>query len=440
VKIFYAAWLVCSIVVFSIVAAEEKKEILPFIHNSGIIVHPENSSVVYASFWIYGVYKSTDFGQTWTSMNRGFKNPSVYTMKMDPLNPEVLMAGTHAGGIYRTNNGGKSWFEINTGLTNTTILDLVFDLKDSKRIYALTSLGLFLSENGGDQWGLLPGGIPGPVPDQQMTLLMVPPNRSRPGFLLLQNGGNLFRRQGDFSLEKGFSSFWSKPLLKEVTRVRALPLAYDSKTGTLYSGTRKGFMKSLNDGKTWNPLSPEITNANWLVVHPKKPEFLYLGTDGKGMFKTVDGGNHYQAINKGIEGPTSRKIFGLAIDPKNGERLYAASHSIGLFITQNGGERWRSPKDFPIPGLSYISAQSKEYVIKAKTQAQPPPPDFKIHCNGCHGWTDPALDFKNRAVWRAAPTPRDWKNTVDRMGTLAGIQDPQKKVITLYLNTQFGIP
>jgi hypothetical protein len=99
-------------------------------------------SVLYASFWIYGVYKSQDYGKTWRPVNGGLKNASVYALAMSARDPDVLFAGTHAGGMYRSSDGGSSWTEINTGLTSGTIWDLAV-LPGGWTVYALTSPGSF---------------------------------------------------------------------------------------------------------------------------------------------------------------------------------------------------------------------------------------------------------------------------------------------------------
>lgn len=421
--------VLCFLFSISTAIAQDKKALPPFIHNSSLLVHPKDPSILYASFWIYGVYKSTDYGKTWRSINQGFKNTSVYNLVMNPQDPDVLFAGTYAGGIYKTTDSGRNWFEINTGLTVSTIWDLVQDPEKPQHLYALTDIGLFGTEDGGEQWTQLPGGVPGPRPDQQMTLFAIP---SKPSTLFLQNGGLLFRWTG---------SGWSQPLLNEVTRIRSKPFAYDPTAGVLYAGTEKGLLKSVDGGKTWMPLSTDIKLVAWIVLHPTQPDTIYIGTDGKGVLKSSDGGKTFRPVNEGLTGPTSLKIFGLAGDPQNGRRLYAASHSIGLFRTEDGGEHWMPPESFPIPAIAELTALTKAAVAASPVRSSTIPPplaDFLIHCNRCHGWADPILDNRSDVVWRAAPTPRNWIATVARMGQLASLNDTQKAAITTYLNTHFG--
>lgn len=437
-----ALFMVLALIGLAIPAAGgEEKPLPPFIHNSGLIVHPERTAILYASFWLYGIYKSEDYGRTWRQINQGLKNTSVYTLKMSPTEPETLMAGTHAGGVYKTADGGQTWVEANTGLTNTTIWDLAIDPREGEHVYALTSAGLFESTDGGGAWKLLPGDIPGRGPDQQMTLFMLPSRRGEPSVLLLQNGGQLFRRLHAGQAGGGRQAHWSPGLLEEMTSIRSTPLAYDAATGRLYAGSRKGLLRSRDGGSNWKPLTTEIRNATWMVLAPGQRDVLYIGTDGKGVFRSTDGGVTVRPVNDGLEGPTSLKIFGLAIDPKDGKRLYAASHSIGLFRTEDGGAHWIRPEAFPVPSVQEMAAFTKNAVMASgrKGTIGPPPDDFVLHCNKCHGWTDPVLDRNPAAVWRAAPTPRNWTQTVDRMTRLAGLEAERGVPITGYLNRYFGV-
>jgi photosystem II stability/assembly factor-like uncharacterized protein len=401
----------------------------PFIHNSDLLVNPKRPSILYASFWIYGVYKSQDYGKTWRPVNAGLKSTSVYALAMSARDPDVLFAGTHAGGMYRSSDGGSSWTEINTGLTTGTIWDLAVLPGEPETVYALTSLGLFSSRDGGDRWTLEPGGVPGRTPDQQMTLLAV--TNPRP-VLYLQNGGQLFRWDGR----------WSEPMLSGVTPIRAMPVVVEPTSGALVVGTLKGLVRSGDGGATWNTVSGDIPLPNWLVYHPANPRMLFVGTDGRGLYRSGDGGRTFQRLEKGLTGPTSQKIFGLAIDPTDGRRVYAASHSIGLFRSEDGGETWSRPERFPVPDLTELARAARALVVASPSpRAEPipsPPAEFLANCNRCHGWTDPALDTRSDVVWRAAPIPRDWTETVRRMGRLAALNEPQVESITRYMNTHFG--
>jgi len=95
-----------------------------------------------------GVYKSTDYGQTWTDSSSGLPCRYNFTVAADPSNAQVVWTGcvfsdiTHPGGIYRSNDGGASWLPYGRGLRNEAISWLTVDPADSGHILAGAAEGV----------------------------------------------------------------------------------------------------------------------------------------------------------------------------------------------------------------------------------------------------------------------------------------------------------
>lgn len=69
-----------------------------------------------------GVYRSDDFGATWTAS--GLNGNIVYAMhSMDSL----LFAGTYGGGVYVSTDTGATWTTLNTGLSALQVVRLTDD-------------------------------------------------------------------------------------------------------------------------------------------------------------------------------------------------------------------------------------------------------------------------------------------------------------------------
>lgn len=121
-------------------------------------IDPQNSSTIYVGI-DWGVYKSTNGGDTWNPT--GLINKNVLTICIDPDDPDILYAGTHYDGVYKSLNGGDTWIEINNGLTNMAVGALVVDSQaSSKIIYAGTyGGGLFKSLDGGNTWTAIDNGL-----------------------------------------------------------------------------------------------------------------------------------------------------------------------------------------------------------------------------------------------------------------------------------------
>src|SRR3954465_14481062 len=81
-----------------------------------------------------------------------------------------------------------------------------------------------------------------------------------------------------------------------------------------------------------------------LAIDPRNTDTLYAGTASGAVFKSIDGGSNWRAVNSGLtgvaEGHTS--IPALVIDPSSPTTVYAGRSSgfgihQGVFKSTNGG-------------------------------------------------------------------------------------------------------
>ena len=71
-----------------------------------------------------GLYKTTDYGKSWTKINNGIANNAfTRVVREDTKVKDLLFAGTETG-IYMSKNGGKNWMPFQLNLPNTPITDL----------------------------------------------------------------------------------------------------------------------------------------------------------------------------------------------------------------------------------------------------------------------------------------------------------------------------
>lgn len=89
-----------------------------------------------------------------------------------------------------------------------------------------------------------------------------------------------------------------------------------------------------------------------VAIHPTNPDIVYMGAAAGGIWKTTDGGENWTALGENLESLT----FGaIAIDPKNPLIVYAGTGEArfgfndviydgkGLFKSTDGGETWNEP-------------------------------------------------------------------------------------------------
>ena len=102
---------------------------------------------------------------------------------------------------------------------------------------------------------------------------------------------------------------------------------------------------------TWTSIGPFAAGGDvrTIAVDTVSPGTVYVGTDG-GVFKSIDGGTSWGAVNAGI---TAFTVYAIVIDPTASGTLYAGTNA-GIFKTINGGSSWTSNQT----GLGLATVQS----------------------------------------------------------------------------------
>ena len=121
--------------------------------------------------------------------------------------------------------------------------------------------------------------------------------------------------------------------------VQALAL-HPSTPATVYAGTAAGgVFKSIDSGGSWTAVNAGLTNlaVTSLVIDPLTPTTLYAGTYGGGVFRSVDSGGNWTAVHSGL---TNLAVTTLAIDPSTPTTLYAGTDGGGVFKSSDAGGNW----------------------------------------------------------------------------------------------------
>ncbi|NUO00436.1 MAG: glycosyl hydrolase [Saprospiraceae bacterium] len=98
---------------------------------NAIEVSPHDPATVYIATTRYkfndhtpGLYKTTDYGKTWTNISNGIPNGAfTRVVREDDQRRDLLFAGTETG-LYLSWNGGKNWSPFQLNLPVTPITDL----------------------------------------------------------------------------------------------------------------------------------------------------------------------------------------------------------------------------------------------------------------------------------------------------------------------------
>jgi len=188
-----------------------------------------------------GIFLSTDNGATWTAANTNLTNTRVRALAIKTTGE--IFAGTEGGGVFRSTDNAKTWVAVNSGLTNAFIQALAIN-NNTGDIFAGTTTGFFLSSNNGGVWRAFNPGLSPPVPS-----------------------------------------------------IRSLAI---NSLGNVFAGTNNGVYWLLSTTATWTPINTGLTNFFIPAVYAHANGNIFAGTEGSGVFRSVDNGNNWVSASVGL--------------------------------------------------------------------------------------------------------------------------------------------
>jgi len=134
-----------------------------------IAVSPVNDDIIYAGTDDGNVWISQNDGGNWTKVSNEFQLPTRWVTRVaaDPFD-EATAYVTFSGyryddylpHIFRTTNFGQTWTDISGDLPEAPVNDIIIDPTLDSAIYIATDVGAFVSWNLGQNWGLMGEGLP----------------------------------------------------------------------------------------------------------------------------------------------------------------------------------------------------------------------------------------------------------------------------------------
>jgi photosystem II stability/assembly factor-like uncharacterized protein len=88
------------------------------------------------------IFKSTDFGKTFTSISGGIPAGSVNVIREDPTDPDVLYVGTDFGAFAST-DGGRTWSVLGGNLPSVQVSDLQYQPRDHVIVISTYGRGMW---------------------------------------------------------------------------------------------------------------------------------------------------------------------------------------------------------------------------------------------------------------------------------------------------------
>ena len=383
----------------------------------------QNTSLAYAT-GSGQFFRSGDGGQTWQAyLNRGGESwgpAGINTgfpidVQADPRNPLRLFVNNYGGGNFLTPDGGASWDVASTGYTGAGVTDVAVSRQSPAVVYANSKGGPFRSRDGGQTWvGINPiavrpvneGGRIAVDPDDQNHVVM---SGAHQGFTYESaDGGDSWQlvTNYDQELRARFPGIGFQQGIQAIAYAPSWKLKVYAGFGfhrcVLYrqscdQPTLVGVLTSEDGGHTWTQRTGtgfDSMSVPAVAVHPRNQETAWVGTLGKGVFKTTDGGSTWAQVSNGL---TDQNIESLAVDPTRPDVLYAGTFSRGVFKSSDGGASWASRAsgmngDEDVKAIAVNS--SRPDVVYAGSYHT----GMYISTNGGSSWTLSNSGLRNRSI------------------------------------------
>ena len=330
---------------------------------------PSQPNVFYMAQVNGGVWKTEDYGHTWTPIFDDQPTGSVGSIAVATSDPNIIYVGSGEGlqrpdlsvgdGIYKSTDAGHTWTHL--GLRDgQQIPQVAVDPRDANRILVAVA---------GHPYG---------------------PNEER-GVFRSTDGGKTFEKVLYKDENVGGADVLFDPQNPDIAYAALWEARQGPWENAAWNGTGGGIFKSIDNGKTWRQLSgglPEaIIQAN-LAIAPSSTKRLLASvatSTGVNLYRTDDGGDSWTIVTKDTR-PAGRIGGGdLSVprfDPKNPDVVYAASTV--SWKSTDGGKTWSAFRGAP-GGDDYqnvwINPNNPQIIIMASDQGT------VITVNGGRSWS-----------------------------------------------------
>ena len=263
-----------------------------------------------------GVYLSPDSGATWKNM--GLKNSEhISKIVVHPNNSDVVWVASQGPlwkkggerGVYKTTNGGKNWKRVLGNSEWTGATDLLIDPNDPQILYAATwdrhrtvaaymgggpGSGIHRSTDGGETWEKLSNGLP--KSNMGKIGLALSPQKSNVVYAAIE----LDRTQGGVYRSADGGSSWSK--MSDTVSGGTGPHYYQELYASPHKFDRLYLMNvrvltSEDGGKSFTQLKEEKKHSDnhALIFKKDDPNYLMIGTDA-GIYESFDLAQNWRYI------------------------------------------------------------------------------------------------------------------------------------------------
>jgi len=350
---------------------------------------PHQPNVFYTAAVNGGVWKTTDFGNTWNPIFDDQPTGSVGALAVAPSDPNVIYVGSGEGlqrpdlatgdGVYKSTDAGKSWRHL--GLRDAQqITTILIDPKDPNRVFVAAE---------GHPYG---------------------PNTER-GVFRSTDGGQSFQKvlykdENTGAADLAFDPANPQTIYAVLWAARVAP--WEIRSGESFIRAGSGLFKSTDGGSNWHQLTKGLPADGdglgriGIAVSHSQPNRVYATVEAKrnaGVYRSDDSGESWKQVNAdrriGGRGPGA---MGIAVAPDNPDLIYVANTT--TWRSTDGGKTFVGFKGAP-GGDDYqriwISTENPQIIALSSDQGA------VISVNGGTTWS----------TWYNQPTAQFYHVTTD---------------------------
>ena len=312
----------------------------------------------------YGMWKTTDAGQTWQFV--GLPNSRhIPRIAIDPNNPDIIYAAvlgdlykpTPERGVYKSINGGKTWKKVLFSNNQAGAVELQMDPTNPRILYAATwrvqrtpyslssggsGSALWKSTDSGENWteisqheGFAQGtlGIIGVTvsPLNAQKVWAIVENKEDGGVYHSKDGGTSWEHINDSRALRQRAWYYSK-------------IYADTQNEDIVYVMNVSYHKSTDGGKTFEGFNAPHGDHHDLWIAPEDNQRMIIGDDG-GAQVSYDGGAHWSTYQNQ---PTAQ-FYRVTTDNAIPYRIYAAQQDNSTIRIQHrstgrylGTDHWES--------------------------------------------------------------------------------------------------
>lgn len=325
---------------------------------SHMAYHPTDSNVLFAVSSSGGVFKTANEGVTWNPISDDLPPTYCASIVINPLNPNVMYLGTgdanygYRGGygVWKTTDGGETWFQSTTGIGNKLVSYIRITPGDTTTLVAACADGIYKSKDAGASW------IKKTTTSVSYRDLHYQPGDSN---ILYSASNTRFYR----SFDNGES--WSETNINSSITCAGIKITTcPADTSKLYclvwkggSSPFGGVYKSTNNGGSFTLMSDKPNILGYSSVgtstdgqgaynlaiqsDPADADVIYVGAIT--LWKSTNGGDTFKLNSPWAFGVHADK-HGFLFSPYNTNKLYVY-HDGGVDRTTDGGQNWTTMED-----------------------------------------------------------------------------------------------